>query len=58
VLGNVIVQGMTNSNSIYNAASVLLQRRFSGGVGFRFNYTWGKSMDNSSSAMAAYFIQY
>lgn len=46
-LGDITVTGITNSTSIYNAGSAQLERRFSGGIGFRANYTWAKSIDNA-----------
>jgi len=36
------------SNSSYNAATVTVRRRFSGGLFFRANYTFGKSIDTAS----------
>jgi len=48
-LGDISVAGATNSNSIYNAGVLEVQRRFRGWYGFRFNYTWSKSIDNSSN---------
>jgi hypothetical protein len=46
--GDINVAGLTNSNSIYHALTVSLDRRFSRSMYFRFNYTWGKSIDTSS----------
>lgn len=48
-LGDITVVGATNSNSIYHAGVVEIERRFRGWYGFRFNYTWSKSIDNSSN---------
>ena len=48
-LGDITVAGVTNSNSIYHAGFAELERRFAGWYGFRFNYTWSKSIDNASS---------
>ncbi len=48
-LGDVQVAGVTSSNSIYQAGVVEMERRFSGFYGFRFNYTWSKSIDNASN---------
>lgn len=48
-LGDITVAGVTSSNSIYNAGIVEIERRFRGWAGFRFNYTWSKSIDNASS---------
>ena len=39
--------GLTNSISIYHAGTIQLERRFGAGIGFRGNYTWGKSIDNA-----------
>lgn len=46
--GNLVVVGMTNGLSIYNAGTVSVERRFRGSLGFRFNYTWAKSIDTNS----------
>ncbi len=48
-LGDITVVGATNSNSTYHAGITEIERRFKGFYGFRFNYTWSKSIDNSSS---------
>ena len=48
-LGDITVVGATNSNSTYHAGIVEVERRFRGSYGFRFNYTWSKSIDNSSN---------
>ncbi len=45
-VGDISVIGLTDSNSIYNAGTFSLERRFATGFGFRFNYTWSKSIDN------------
>ena len=44
-----IVQFFTSAVSDYNAGSIDLNRRFNGGLAFRTNYTYSKSMDNASS---------
>ena len=36
------------ANSIYNAGTLSLRRRFSGGFFFRMNYTYSKSIDDAS----------
>lgn len=46
--GNIVVVGQTNANSFYNAGTLSLDRRFRDNIGFRFNYTWSKSMDENS----------
>ena len=46
--GNIVVVGMTNSNSMYNAGTLSLDRRFRNNLGFRINYTWSKSIDENS----------
>ncbi|MBI4892491.1 MAG: TonB-dependent receptor [Acidobacteria bacterium] len=46
--GPVQITGLTNSTSIYNAGTVELERRFRERIGFRFNYTWAKSIDTGS----------
>nr|MCU0247529.1 hypothetical protein [Bryobacter sp.] len=48
-IGDISVAGTTNSNSIYSAGTVEVERRFRGWFGARFNYTWSKSIDNSSN---------
>lgn len=47
-LGDINVVGFTNGNSIYNAGTASIERRFSQGVGYRFNYSWAKSIDTNS----------
>jgi hypothetical protein len=49
-IGDIIVTGITTSNSIYHAGSFELDRRFARGLGMRFNYVWSKSIDNSSDS--------
>ena len=43
------VQFFTSAFNRYNGASVDLNHRFRGGLAFRTNYTYAKSMDNASS---------
>ena len=40
-------------NSIYNAATFTLRRRFDHGLFYRVNYTYGKSIDSGSQAMGS-----
>jgi hypothetical protein len=47
-VGNILVSGLTNSTSIYNAGTATLEKRYRGSLGFRFNYTWSKSIDTNS----------
>lgn len=47
----IFVLDPTNTNSWYNAAVVELERRFSKGLQFRFNYTFSKTMDDSSGGI-------
>jgi len=49
-IGDIVVTGVTTSNSIYHAGSAELDRRFRAGFGMRFNYVWSKSIDNSSDS--------
>ena len=51
--GDINLAGVTNSNSIYNAGTVSVEKRYQRGLGFRFNYTWGKSLDTSSDSSLA-----
>lgn len=48
--GNIVLLGQTDSNSIYHGGTFSLERRYRSGYGVRFNYTWSKSIDNSSDA--------
>ena len=48
-LGAIMVAGRTGSSSIYHAGVAEIERRFAGWMGFRFNYTWGKSIDDASA---------
>jgi hypothetical protein len=47
-VGAILLSGLTDSTSIYHSASFELERRFTQGFGFRFNYTFSKSMDSAS----------
>ena len=47
-LGDIDVAGVTSSNSIYHGGTISLDKRFHAGYAFRLNYTWSKSIDNSS----------
>jgi len=49
-LSDILLAGRTTSNSIYHAGSAEIERRFAKGLGFRFNYTWAKSIDNTSDS--------
>jgi hypothetical protein len=49
-VGDILMTGVTTSNSIYHAGAFELERRYSRGLGLRFNYTWSKSIDNSSDS--------
>jgi len=49
-VGDVIVEGITTSNSIYHAGTAEIERRFAGALGFRVNYTWSKTIDNVSDS--------
>lgn len=42
------------ANSIYNAAQLRIEKRFSGGVQFLFSYVFQKSIDDSSLGSAGY----
>jgi len=42
------------ANSIYNAAQLRIEKRFSGGVQFLFTYVFQKSLDDSSLASSGY----
>jgi hypothetical protein len=41
-----------NTSSVYDALSVNLDKRMAHGFQFQFAYTWGKSLDESSSTIA------
>lgn len=47
--GDVNIAGRTDSNSIYHAGTLSVDRRMAG-FGIRANYTWAKSIDTSSDA--------
>jgi hypothetical protein len=49
-VGDVQVLGITNDLSIYHAGTASLERRFAGGLGARFNYTYSKSIDTGSDS--------
>jgi len=49
-VGDVQVLGITNDLSIYHAGTASLERRFSNSVGFRFNYTYSKSIDTGGDS--------
>ena len=42
------------ANSIYNAAQLRIEKRFSGGLQFLFSYTFQKSIDDSSLGSSGY----
>ena len=46
-LGGNLRLNTSGADSRYNALQVILQRRFSGGLAFRANYTWGKLMNDT-----------
>jgi hypothetical protein len=51
-VGNgIFVLDPTNTSSWYNAAVLEMERRFSRGLQFRVNYTFSKSMDDSSGGI-------
>jgi len=49
--GRIILMDQTGSSSIYHAGIIEVERRFSQGLQFRFNYTWSKSIDDSSGGI-------
>lgn len=49
-VGRIQVMGVTNSDSIYHAGAIEVQRRFRGGLALRFNYTRAKSIDDTSDS--------
>ncbi len=49
----IYVINPTNRASTYHAGSVDLERRFSKGLQFRFNYTYSKSVDDASGGVTA-----
>ena len=44
------------SSSIYHAAQVSLRRRAGGGLFYRVNYTWSKSIDDASSTVNNFYF--
>ncbi len=50
-IGNAVgfVWDTSDANSIYHAGQVRLSRRFSRGMSYNVQYTYGKSLDNASS---------
>jgi len=50
--GGINVLGQTNNNFLYHGGAASLERRFTGGIGFRFNYTFSKSIDDNSDGRA------
>lgn len=49
--GAIYLINTTNASSSYNAFTSEIERRFSRGLQFRFNYTWSKLIDNSSGGI-------
>ncbi len=49
--GRVILMDQTASSSIYHAGILEIERRFTAGLQFRANYTWSKSIDDSSGGI-------
>jgi hypothetical protein len=49
--GQIAVLYRTGSASTYHAGIVEVERRFSRGIEFRFNYTYSKSLDDSSGGI-------
>ena len=52
-LGRVLVENL-GANSIYNALQISFKKRFSGGLGFRSNFTWSKAIDEASFGASEY----
>ncbi len=50
--GAIYVMNPSSSASTYHAATVELERRYVRGMQLRFNYTFGKSMDDSSGGIS------
>jgi hypothetical protein len=42
-------------NAFYHGLSVGLERKWRGGLGFQWNYTWGKSLDETSNSISTDF---
>ncbi len=49
--GGIFVLDPTNTSSSYNAFVAEVERRFSSGLQFRFNYAFSKNMDDSSGGI-------
>jgi hypothetical protein len=49
--GRVILMDETGSSSIYHSFVAEAERRFAAGLQFRVNYTWSKSIDDSSGGI-------
>jgi len=49
--GRIMLLNRTGSGSVYNAAVVTLQHRFSHGLQLNMNYTFSKSIDDSSGGI-------
>jgi hypothetical protein len=49
--GMILREDATHSGSIYHAFIANLERRFNGGLQFDFNYTFSKSLDDSSGGI-------
>ncbi len=50
--GDINVLGQTNNNSIYHGGTASLVGRVCGGIGFRFNYTFSKSIDDNTDGQS------
>ncbi len=49
---SIFVLNPNNTASTYHALTTEMERRFSSGLQFRFNYTFSKAMDNSSGGIS------
>ncbi|HBY58485.1 MAG TPA: hypothetical protein DEH78_01600 [Solibacterales bacterium] len=49
--GGIFLLDPTNTNAVYNALIVEVERRFARGLQFRFNYTRSRALDNSSGGI-------
>ncbi len=49
--GAIYLLDPTNSASTYHAWTAEVERRFSAGLQFRFNYTWSRSIDDNSGGV-------
>lgn len=47
----IYLNDLTNSASTYHAWTTELERRFGGGLQFRFNYTWSRNIDDNSGGV-------